>query len=92
VRFNAETDEFMANAREKLIAKDLDAVVANDVSRKDSGFDTENNAIVILVRDQTDPVELPLMSKLEAAHRILDEVVKLRHANTAAKTASGESR
>jgi phosphopantothenoylcysteine decarboxylase/phosphopantothenate--cysteine ligase len=92
VGFAAETDDLLANAREKLIAKDLDAVVANDVSREDSGFDTENNAIVILVRDQADPIELPLMSKLDAAHRILDEVVKLRRATTAAKTASGERR
>lgn len=92
VGFAAETDDLLANARKKLIAKDLDAVVANDVSRQDSGFDTENNAIIILVRDQPTAIELPLMSKLAAAHRILDEVVKLRRANTAAKTASGESR
>ncbi|HVS83683.1 MAG TPA: bifunctional phosphopantothenoylcysteine decarboxylase/phosphopantothenate--cysteine ligase CoaBC [Pyrinomonadaceae bacterium] len=92
VGFAAETDDLVTNAREKLISKHLDAVVANDVSTEDSGFDTENNAIVILLRDHPDPIELPLMSKLEAAHRILDEVVKLRRANTAAKTASGESR
>ncbi len=90
VGFAAETDDLLANAREKLIAKGLDAVVANDVSREGSGFDSENNAIVILVRDQTDPIQLPLMSKLEAAHRILDEVLKLRRANTAAKTAAGK--
>jgi phosphopantothenoylcysteine decarboxylase/phosphopantothenate--cysteine ligase len=92
VGFSAETDDLFTHAREKLISKDLDVVVANDVSREDSGFDSENNAIVILLRDHFDPVELPLMSKLQAAHRILDEVVKLRAANTSAKTASGESR
>jgi phosphopantothenoylcysteine decarboxylase / phosphopantothenate---cysteine ligase len=92
VGFAAETEDLLANAREKLIAKDLDAVVANDVSREDSGFDTENNAIIILVRDQTEPIQLPLMSKLAAAHRILDEVVKMRRATAAAKTACGESR
>jgi phosphopantothenoylcysteine decarboxylase/phosphopantothenate--cysteine ligase len=92
VGFAAETDNVIRNAREKLDVKGLDAIVANDVSGKESGFDTENNAIVILLRDHPDPIELPLMSKLEAAHRILDEVVKLRRANTAAKTASGESR
>jgi len=92
VGFAAETDDLLTNAREKLTAKGLDAIVANDVSRADSGFDTENNAIVIMVRDQPDPIQLPLMSKLEAAHRILDEVVKLRRANVTAKTASGESR
>ena len=92
VGFAAETDDLLTNASEKLIAKDLDAVVANDVSREDSGFDTENNAIVILVRDQPEPIQLPLMSKLAAAHRILDEVVKMRRATTAPRTASGESR
>jgi phosphopantothenoylcysteine decarboxylase/phosphopantothenate--cysteine ligase len=90
VGFAAETDNLLANAREKLIAKGLDAVVANDVSREDSGFDTENNAIVILLRDRPDPIELPLMSKLAAAHRILDEVLILRRATAAAKTASGK--
>jgi phosphopantothenoylcysteine decarboxylase/phosphopantothenate--cysteine ligase len=88
VGFAAETDNLLANAREKLIAKGLDAVVANDVSRADSGFDTEDNAIVILVRDQPDPIQMPLMSKLAAAHRILDEVVKLRAANPGVKTAT----
>jgi phosphopantothenoylcysteine decarboxylase/phosphopantothenate--cysteine ligase len=92
VGFAAETDDLLTNAREKLIAKDLDAVVANDVSREDSGFDAENNAIVILVRDQTEPIQLPLMSKLAAAHRILDEVVKMRRATTTARSVSGESR
>jgi phosphopantothenoylcysteine decarboxylase/phosphopantothenate--cysteine ligase len=92
VGFAAETDDLLTNAREKLTAKGLDAIVANDVSRADSGFDTENNAIVIMLRDQPDPIQLPLMSKLEAAHRILDEVVKLRRVNVTAKTASGESR
>ena len=90
--FAAETDDLLANAREKLITKNLDAIVANDISREDSGFDTENNAIVILVRNQPNPIQLPLMSKLEAAHRILDEVVKLRRANVTARTASEESR
>jgi phosphopantothenoylcysteine decarboxylase/phosphopantothenate--cysteine ligase len=92
VGFAAETEALLTNAREKLISKQLDAVVANDVSTADSGFDSENNAIVILLRDQPDPIELPLMSKLQAAHRILDEVVKLRRTTTAAKTASRESR
>jgi phosphopantothenoylcysteine decarboxylase/phosphopantothenate--cysteine ligase len=92
VGFAAETNDLLANAREKLIAKGLDAIVANDVSREDSGFDTHNNAIVIMARDRTDPIQLPLMSKLDAAHRILDEVVRLRRASVTAKTASVERR
>lgn len=91
IGFAAETNDLLANAREKLVAKGLDAVVANDVSRKDAGFDSENNAVVILLRDNPEPVELPLMSKLEIAHRILDEVVKLRRAGgDAARTALTE--
>ena len=78
IGFAAETNDLLAHAREKLVGKGLDAVVANDVSREDAGFDSENNAVVILLRDDPQPVELPLMSKLETAHRILDEVVKLR--------------
>jgi phosphopantothenoylcysteine decarboxylase/phosphopantothenate--cysteine ligase len=78
IGFAAETDDLLAHAREKLIGKKLDAIVANDVSREDAGFDSENNAVFILLRDHPQPIELPLMSKLEIAHRILDEVVKLR--------------
>lgn len=87
VGFAAETNDLLTNAREKLIKKDLDAIVANDVSREDSGFESEDNAIVILLRGRPDPIELPLMSKLEAAHRILDEVVKLRRASLVVKSA-----
>ena len=88
IGFAAETDDLLANAREKLNSKDLDAIVANDVSREDAGFDSENNAVIILLRDNSQPIELPLMSKLETAHRILDEVVKLRGASAAKKAES----
>jgi phosphopantothenoylcysteine decarboxylase/phosphopantothenate--cysteine ligase len=89
IGFAAETNDLLTNAREKLVSKGLDAVVANDVSRKDSGFDSENNAVVILLRDNPEPVELPLMSKPETAHRILDEVVKLRRARAARTALTG---
>ena len=91
IGFAAETNDLLAHAREKLTGKGLDAVVANDVSREDAGFDSENNAVVILLRDDPQPVELPLMSKLETAHRILDEVVKLRRASGATKAAATEN-
>ena len=73
----------LKHAGEKLTAKDLDAVVANDVSRQDSTFESETNQVIILLRDNPNPIELPLISKLETAHRILDEVVKLRQGNRA---------
>ena len=82
IGFAAETNDLLKHAREKLISKNLDAVVANDVSREDAGFDSENNTVVILLRDKETPVELPLMSKVEVANRILDEVVKLRRSNS----------
>jgi phosphopantothenoylcysteine decarboxylase/phosphopantothenate--cysteine ligase len=88
VGFAAETQDLLENAWEKLVSKDLDAVIANDVSSEGSGFDSENNAIAILFRDRPDTVELPLMSKDEAAHRILDEIVKLRKGTQRAREAS----
>jgi phosphopantothenoylcysteine decarboxylase/phosphopantothenate--cysteine ligase len=88
IGFAAETNDLLKHARAKLVDKGLDAIVANDVSREDAGFDSANNAVVILLRDDPQPVELPLMSKLEIAHRILDEVVKLRRASAAGKAAS----
>ena len=76
VGFAAETENVLDNARAKLQSKKLDAVVANDVSRADSGFDTATNKIAIITND--DSVELPLMTKSEAADRILDAIVRIR--------------
>ena len=78
IGFAAETENVLDNAREKLRSKHLDIIIANDVSRSDSGFDTTTNAITILPRDQ-DALELPLMSKREAADRILDAIIDLRN-------------
>jgi len=78
IGFAAETENVLANAREKLQRKNLDAIVANDVTREGSGFDSATNAITIITKDRNDPVELPLLSKREAADRILDVIVSLR--------------
>jgi phosphopantothenoylcysteine decarboxylase/phosphopantothenate--cysteine ligase len=80
VGFAAETENVIDNAREKLRAKKLDAIVANDVTRSDSGFDTTTNAITIITSKNSHPLELPALSKREAANRILDVVVSLRTA------------
>jgi phosphopantothenoylcysteine decarboxylase / phosphopantothenate---cysteine ligase len=77
IGFAAETENVVENAREKLRNKKLDAIIANDVTRTDAGFDTVTNAITIITKDN-DPVELPVMSKSEAADRILDVIVRLR--------------
>jgi phosphopantothenoylcysteine decarboxylase/phosphopantothenate--cysteine ligase len=78
IGFAAETENVVDNAREKLRAKNLDAIIANNVARANSGFDVENNSITIIRRGDERPIELPLMSKREAAERILDEIVALR--------------
>ena len=78
IGFAAETENLLANAREKLNAKGLDAIVANDVTQNGAGFDSETNAISIIRRSSTEPLKLPMMSKLDAANRVLDEVVILR--------------
>ena len=78
IGFAAETENMIENARQKLNSKKLDAIVANDVTRHDSGFDSRTNAITIITAQNNDPVELPTLSKSEAADRILDVIVKLR--------------
>jgi len=80
IGFAAETENMIDNARAKLRNKKLDAIVANDVARDDSGFDSRTNAITIITAQNNDPVELPTLSKSEAADRILDVIVSLRSA------------
>lgn len=76
VGFAAETEELVANAREKLRKKNLDLVVANDVGAKDAGFAAETNRVT-LVSGDGEIEALPLLSKQEVAHRILDRVARL---------------
>src|SRR5277367_2093549 len=76
VGFAAETENVLENARKKLAAKSLDAIVVNDVSREGIGFDSDRNAVTII--SQSEVVEVPETSKWEVAHRVLDQVVKLR--------------
>lgn len=78
IGFAAETNDLFNHAQEKLLNKNLDAIVANDVTRDDAGFDTDTNAVTIITRDHLDGFELPLMTKAAVAHRILDEIVRLR--------------
>jgi phosphopantothenoylcysteine decarboxylase/phosphopantothenate--cysteine ligase len=81
IGFAAETENVVENARQKLERKNLDAIVANDVTRADAGFDTTTNAVIIITKN-SDPVELPVMSKREAANRVLDVIIDLRsHGN-----------
>jgi phosphopantothenoylcysteine decarboxylase/phosphopantothenate--cysteine ligase len=76
VGFAAETENALENARQKLVSKDLDAIVVNDVSREGVGFDSDRNAVTIITHD--DVVEVPETTKWEVAQRVLDQVVLLR--------------
>jgi len=76
VGFAAESEDIVANAKKKLERKQLDLIVANDITDKKSGFGVDTNKVTIISRDGK--VEsLPLMSKREVADKILDRVVGL---------------
>lgn len=75
VGFAAETERVVENAQRKLEAKGLDLIVANDVSRRDAGFEVDTNEVTLI--DATGSEDLALASKDEIADRILDRVVRL---------------
>ena len=75
--FCAETNDLLENARKKVEAKNLDIIIANDVTMQGAGFGTDTNIIKLIKKDGS-VIELPLMSKLSAAHRIWDEIAALR--------------
>jgi phosphopantothenoylcysteine decarboxylase / phosphopantothenate---cysteine ligase len=77
VGFAAETEELTANAKKKLNAKNLDMIVANDVTREGSGFDGDTNIATILDRNGASR-SLPLMTKDELADEIFDHMLALR--------------
>jgi phosphopantothenoylcysteine decarboxylase/phosphopantothenate--cysteine ligase len=88
IGFAAESENLLQNARSKLDTKRLDAIVANDITQSGSGFDSETNAIKIFTRINRNVIELPMMSKIDAANHILDTIVQLRSEKTAAQTIS----
>jgi phosphopantothenoylcysteine decarboxylase/phosphopantothenate--cysteine ligase len=77
VGFAAETHKLMAHAQEKLKKKNLDMIVANDVSRKDAGFGCDTNEVKMIFRDGR-VEDSPLMSKEGIADIVLDRINALR--------------
>lgn len=84
VGFAAETDDVVENAREKLARKRLDMIVANDVTAPGAGFDVDTNIVTLITPQSCE--SLPLMSKDEAAERILTRALSLRAADSSSKT------
>jgi phosphopantothenoylcysteine decarboxylase/phosphopantothenate--cysteine ligase len=76
IGFAAETENVLENARQKLLSKNLDAIVVNDVSQEGVGFDSDRNAVTVITRDQVSTI--PETTKWEVAQRVLDEIVRLR--------------
>jgi len=75
IGFAAETENVIENARKKLTAKSLDAIVVNDVSREGVGFDSDRNAVTIITATQT--INVPETTKWDVAQRVLDCAVRL---------------
>lgn len=78
VGFAAETSRDIAKARAKLSKKNLDLIALNDVTQPGAGFDVSTNALILITNAQV--TQLPLLSKREAADRLLDQVLLLRKA------------
>lgn len=78
VGFAAETENLLENAERKLGKKNLDLIVANDVSQEGAGFGVDTNIVTLLTRNGLE--QLPMMKKSEVAHRILNKVMELRTA------------
>ena len=76
VGFAAETEDLLANARHKLQKKNLDFIVANDITQEGAGFAADTNIVTIISRDG-EAVSWPKMSKLEVAVVIIDKVKEL---------------
>lgn len=85
VGFAAETDDVVRKAREKRTRKQVDLVVANDVSQSDRGFDVQNNAVTIVGPDGEET--LPLQHKDRVAAAIIDRLEPLLKASTRPATA-----
>jgi phosphopantothenoylcysteine decarboxylase / phosphopantothenate---cysteine ligase len=86
VGFAAETEHVAENARKKLAVKNADLIVANDVTAEGAGFDLDTNVVTLFSRDGRD-LPLPKLTKREVAHRIFDEVLRLRSSSRSSAAA-----
>ncbi len=80
IGFAAETENLIDNAKDKLFRKNADIIVANDVLIEGAGFEDDTN-VASLVFGHGEIEELPLMTKLELAHKVFDKVVVLKNSN-----------
>lgn len=74
--FSMETEHMLENSRKKLEKKNVDLIAANNVKVAGAGFQGDTNVLTLITRD--DEIELPLMSKEQAAHQLLDKLLEIR--------------
>ncbi len=77
VGFAAESNDLLQNAQSKLLKKNLDYIIANDITGTDIGFGTEDNKVVILSKDNS-PITIEKMPKKEVARELFDLINKKR--------------
>lgn len=75
VGFAAETENLIANAREKLTRKQCDLIIANDVSKPGIGFESDQNEVTLVYADRIE--QLPLASKHDLAHQLVCAILML---------------
>ena len=73
--FSMETDNVLENSRRKLESKNCDLICANSLRTEGAGFGVDTNVLTLITRDSCE--ELPLMSKDEAAHKVLDKLLSM---------------
>ena len=73
--FSMETQNMLENSRAKLPKKNVDMICANNLKQEGAGFGVDTNVITLITKDEVQ--ELPLQSKLSAAHAILDKAITL---------------
>jgi phosphopantothenoylcysteine decarboxylase/phosphopantothenate--cysteine ligase len=83
IGFAAETENLVAEARRKLVAKNCDMIVANIVGRPGTGFDSDENEVTLVSR-HGQPITLEKMPKKRIAERILDAIIAMKRASRAA--------
>lgn len=75
--FSMETENMLANSKAKLVKKNLDMIVANNLKVEGAGFQGDTNIVTLITADSV--TELPIMTKEEVAFSLLDEILKLRN-------------
>ena len=75
VGFAAESSNLVSEGKKKLLKKNLDLIAVNDITRDNTGFESDTNQITLI--DSQDIIELPLVSKERTADLILDRIITL---------------